>query len=81
MQRKRFADGACKHPHFRQEISAMKRKALFVGIAQYTRGIPALSCARNDANALLECRLVGAQDREDWIRRGQAGISLQELTI
>ena len=32
----------------------MKYKALFVGIDKYTHGIPALSCARNDANELFK---------------------------
>ncbi len=59
----------------------MKRKALFVGIDNYTRGIPALSCARNDANALLEYFLEHgyAEDDVSILRDGRTSEILDEL--
>ena len=59
----------------------MKRKALFVGIDNYTRGIPALSCARNDANALLEYFLKHgyAEDDVSILRDGRTSEILDEL--
>lgn len=59
----------------------MQRKALFVGIDDYTQGIPALSCARNDANALLQYFLKHGYTENDVsiLRNGKTGEILDKL--
>ena len=59
----------------------MTRRALFVGIDKYTHGIPELSCARNDANALLEYFMKHgyAEDEVSILRDGETSEILDEL--
>lgn len=59
----------------------MNRRALFIGIDKYTRGIPELSCARNDANSLLEYFMKHgyAEDEVSILRDGTTSEILDEL--